>query len=98
MTTLRDQAHLRHSDYYKGILIQATKLYLKGDQHAEEGLSLFDREWSNINAGQRWVAEHIDKIEALAQSGFEYADAGSHILSFRFAPRELIRWQEDALA
>jgi hypothetical protein len=83
---LREKVRFRHSEYYKGILIQAASLYIKGGEAANEGLKLLDTEWPNISAGQRWVAEHIDEIDALAQSSYEYADGGGPILSFRLTP------------
>jgi tetratricopeptide (TPR) repeat protein len=92
----RYRACYRHSAYYLHILKTANSLYLAGGDHIEEGLSLFDTEQSNIEAGQQWSALAI-KDKLCARLCVEYADAGRNILSIRKHPRELIRWELAAL-
>ena len=103
-------AKLRHAEHYKNVLSAADDLYMKGEENILAGLKLFDLEWSNIQSGQSW-AEHVafsadqsvtsktsvDK-ELLLRLCSSYTDAGDHVLRLRLHPREMIHWQETALA
>ncbi|MDQ3258274.1 MAG: hypothetical protein M3R15_31050 [Acidobacteriota bacterium] len=50
--TEREQAGLLHAAHYLQILLTTDDLYLKGNEAIAEGLSLFDNERVNIEAGQ----------------------------------------------
>ena len=62
-----------------------------------EGLSLFDSERVNIEAGQAWTAARSASDEQAARLCNEYPNAGAYILSLRQYPRDSIRWLEVAL-
>ncbi len=62
-----------------------------------EGLSLFDNERVNIEAGQEWAAARFAGNEPAARLCNEYPNAGAYVLNLRQHPRDFIRWQETAL-
>ncbi len=62
-----------------------------------EGLSLFDNERVNIEAGQEWAAAHFAGHEQATRLCNEYPNSGAYVLSLRQHPRDSIRWQEAAL-
>lgn len=100
----------RHAEYYKNVLFTAEDLYGQGGEGIMEGFSLFDREWANIQAGQRWAesmairlikeseTENLshEKEAALCLSS-SYPNAAPLVLDLRLHPREQVRWLETAL-
>ncbi len=89
----------RFATHYKEVLAAAEKLYLEGGESLLRGLSLFDLEWGNIQAGHSWVAAPSDAANAdVGQLRMTYPDAGANVLYLRQHSREQIRWLEIALA
>ena len=65
ITTAEDEVQRRHAEHFLKVLHSADSLYEKGGEESLLGLSLFDREWSNISAGQAWAADSFrDSDEA----------------------------------
>ncbi|MDQ3651205.1 MAG: tetratricopeptide repeat protein [Acidobacteriota bacterium] len=95
--TEREQAGLLHSAHYLQILSTAGDLYLKGSETIAEGLSLFDNERINIEAGQEWAATRFAGDDQAAQLCNRYAYAGVYVLNLRQHPHAFIHWQESAL-
>ncbi len=93
----REQAGLLHATHYLQILSTADDLFQKGGAAIAGGLSLFDNERVNIEAGQEWAAVRFAGNEQAAQLCNMYPDAGAFVLSLRQHPRDLIRWLEAAL-
>ncbi|KAF0108744.1 MAG: TPR-repeat-containing protein [Anaerolineaceae bacterium] len=89
-------AALRHAGHYSKIMGDANQLYLKGGENIFLGLSLFDREWQNIEAGQTWSRINIDNNKDAAKICNWYGCQGS-LLDLRFHPQDQIHWLEDAL-
>ena len=97
---------LKYAQYYKDVLSAADYLYLKGGDGVLAGLGLFDLEWTNIQAGQRYAEKISTQANperkspenelALRLCG-SYANAGTYVLDMRLHPRERIRWREAAL-
>lgn len=87
----------RHAQCFLSLLDRAEALYRQGGTAIAQGLSLFDRERTNIEAGQRWSAAGQAKSVDAARLAAAYANAGVHVLSLRLHPREQIRWSEVAL-
>jgi tetratricopeptide (TPR) repeat protein len=88
----------RYAEYFVSILGRADTLCRQGGAAIAEGLSLFDRERTNIEAGQRWAAAAgAARSEAAARLSVAYANAGVCVLSLRLDPREWIRWGGAAL-
>ena len=95
--TEREQAGSLHAAYYLQILSTADDLYLKGNEAITEGLSLFDNERVNIEAGQEWAAARFADDGQAAHLCNGYPNAGTYVLNLRQHPRAFIRWQEAAL-
>jgi tetratricopeptide (TPR) repeat protein len=95
--TTRIAAQGRHAEHYKTVLAAADGLYLKGGPSILEGLTLFDFEWGNIQAGQACAAAHRERDRLAAQLCEAYPIAHANVLSLRQPPRERINWLEAAL-
>jgi tetratricopeptide (TPR) repeat protein len=95
--TERYEAQKRHSVHFADLLSKANQLYLKGGDSVKQGLSLFDLEWTNIEAGQAWAAENSAKGDVAAGLCSAFPD-WPYLLELRLHPRERIRWLEAALA
>jgi transposase-like protein len=93
-TTEREQAGLLHAAHYLQILSRANSLFLKGGEAIAEGLSDFDSEFVNIEAGQEWAAARFANDKQAAHLCNEYPSAGGHILRVRQHPRDFIRWPD----
>src|SRR5450631_1871961 len=87
----------RHAEHFRSVLNRVDTLYLQGGASIAEGLSLFDRERTNIEAGQRWAAARAPPSEDAARLAAAYANAGANVLSLRLHPREQIGWHEAAV-
>ncbi|MBA3240658.1 MAG: tetratricopeptide repeat protein [Acidobacteria bacterium] len=96
-TTERERAGLLHAAYYLQILSTADDLFLKGGEAIAGGLSLFDNERANIEAGQEWAATRFADDEQAARLCNRYPGVGVYVLSLRQHPRDFIRWHEAAL-
>jgi len=93
----REQAGTLHATHYLQILSTANGLYLTGSEAIAEGLSLFDNERINIQAGQEWATARFAGDEQAARLCDGYAHYGADILNLRQHPRDFIHWQEAAL-
>ncbi|HET6979280.1 MAG TPA: tetratricopeptide repeat protein [Pyrinomonadaceae bacterium] len=89
----------RFATHFMDVLTAADKLYLEGGNSLLRGLTLFDLEWSNIQAGHAWVAAQSDTIDVdVVPLGMHYPHAGANVLDLRQHSRERIGWLEIALA
>jgi tetratricopeptide (TPR) repeat protein len=95
--TQRSDSQLRHAEHYVAVMRAADELYRRGGQALEEGLELFNLEWSNIRAGQAWAEEYSTEKDEAAALCINYPNAGAHLLDLRQHPRERLRWLEAAL-
>ena len=85
----------RHAEHYLKVARRAQSAYLRDSEGVLEGLRLFDRERSHIEAGQAWAAGHApsdDRVAALAAQ--DYPLVAAYVLDLRQHPRERIRWLE----
>jgi tetratricopeptide (TPR) repeat protein len=89
-------ARKQHAEHYCGVLAAADELYLKGGEHVALGLTLFDRERRNIEAGQAWAADCGADDPVGARLATRYPFVGAHILFLRQHPRQRIGWLETA--
>jgi len=96
-TSDREAAARRHARYYLAVLAFANGLYLKGGENVLNGLALFDLEWPNIEAGQKWAAARADADDEAARLCAHYPNAGAYCIALRLHPRERIVWLEAAL-
>ncbi|HSE23018.1 MAG TPA: tetratricopeptide repeat protein [Pyrinomonadaceae bacterium] len=91
------QAQLRTAGYYLTVLRTAGELYDQGGEALMRGLNLFEVEWVNIEAGQRWSEVHSVDSEQVAMVCSSFPDAAPRLLDLRQRPRDRIRWLEAAL-
>jgi tetratricopeptide (TPR) repeat protein len=88
----------RFATHCNNVLSAANDLYKEGGESLLRGLSLFDLEWGNIQAGHDWVAAQADAADAdVTRLGMRYPHDGAYILHLRQHPREWINWLEIAL-
>lgn len=90
-------AQKRHATHYLQVLRAAENLYLKGGDEAMHGLSQFDLEWPNIQAGQAWAQREMQADSDAAALCGEYPTSGMYLLNLRMLPRERVRWLSNAL-
>ncbi|HKS41934.1 MAG TPA: tetratricopeptide repeat protein [Blastocatellia bacterium] len=88
----------RHASHYKTVLDKVNEFYLQGGEALKQGLTIFDLEWRNIQAGQVWAASNVEKDDAAAELCSNYSTAGVYLLLLRQHPRGRIRWLEAALS
>jgi tetratricopeptide (TPR) repeat protein len=94
----KGRSRRRHAEYFSEVLRSADSLYQKGGQESRLGLSLLDREWSNIRVGQAWAAAQFQNGREAAELCSSYPDVGSYCLVLRQHPRARIQWREVGLA
>jgi tetratricopeptide (TPR) repeat protein len=97
-TPEREHAGFLHASHYLQILSTANELFLQGNEAIAGGLSLFDNERINIEAGQAWAAARFADPEWSAHLCNRYPVIGVYVLSLRQHPRDFIRWNEAALS
>ncbi|HZH30564.1 MAG TPA: tetratricopeptide repeat protein [Pyrinomonadaceae bacterium] len=94
----REQSSFLHAAHYLQLLSTTDELFLKGGEAIARGLSLFDKERVNIEAGQEWAAARFADNEPAAHLCNRYPDVGIYVLNLRQHPRDFIRWLEAALS
>jgi tetratricopeptide (TPR) repeat protein len=93
-----EAARRRHAAHFLGVLGVADDVYLKGGDDVMRGLSLFDLERGNIEAGQARAAARAEDDDRAAELTNRYPGAASHILALRLHPGNLVGWLEAGLA
>ncbi|MCK9405437.1 MAG: tetratricopeptide repeat-containing protein [Methanothrix sp.] len=92
------EAEEQHAEHYINMLSSSKELYKQGGENLLAGLALFDREWSNIQAGQSWAERNLQDKTAAVSLCSSYPDAGIYVLELRLHPKERICWLQTALA
>lgn len=92
----RGAARHNHAKHYQDLLRKSEVLYLQGGYSLAEGLALFDSDWKNIQAGQRWAKNNTEKSFEIAKICSNFGCAGS-ILFLRLHPLEYMEWINAAL-
>jgi len=93
----RGALQAQHAAHYLQVLSAAQELYKQGGNDVLAGLTLFDKEWANIRAGQAWAAAHAGEDDGAATLCAAYPSAGIYCLVLRLHPREQIAWLKQAL-
>jgi tetratricopeptide (TPR) repeat protein len=93
-----DEVQRRNAEHFLNVLDLADSLYEKGGPESRMGLALFDREWSNIRAGQAWATKEFHNGKEAADLCRDYPIVGSDCLDLRLYPRERIQWLNVAIA
>jgi tetratricopeptide (TPR) repeat protein len=96
--TESDDAFRNHARHYRAILEESDQLYLIGGDSIMRGLTLFDLEWGNIQAGQAWAAAYAATDQEAAKLCSSFPDWGIRVLDLRRQKGEQIHWREAALA
>ena len=95
----RAMAEHRHAVFYLAVLQFAATVYASGRAGDDlVALRVFDAEWENIRAGQRWSVSHSTDDRAATEMCSGYASWSPHFLFLRVDVQERIRWDEAALA
>jgi len=92
----RETAKLRHARYYLNTLCKAEESIQQGNDFLAMGLMLFDIDWINIEAGQKWASENKFKCTEIAEMCNDFAWMGN-ILNLRLHPFKYIEWLNEAL-
>ena len=93
----REATKLRHATHYCALLKNSHDLYHQGREDLLKGLSMFDVERVNIEAGQAWSKERsLEDSQALLLC-IKYPISGKCVLIHRQHPRESISWFDLAL-
>ena len=93
-----ESALQRHAKYYRDLLWKAEDLYRQRGHSVEKGLELFDNDWKNIQAGQKWALINTEKSFEIAQVCSDYARAGGILLlRLQSHPHVYIEWLKAAL-
>jgi len=96
MPSLR-AAHLRHARHYEAVLRTAAAFYHEGGEALQQGLALFDLDWTNLQTGQTWAATHRDSDDEAAVLCSAYGRVGIDLLTLRRHPLERRSWLAAAL-
>jgi tetratricopeptide (TPR) repeat protein len=97
-TAEKGEGQRRHAEHFLAVLRSADSFYEQGGQESRLGLKLFDREWSNIRAGQAWAAAQFQNGREVAELCSSYPDGEAYCLVLRQHPRERVQWIETGLA
>ena len=89
-------AQQRHAKHYQELLWKANELFLQGGDSLSNGLILFDTDWMNIQAGQKWAEINVSRSLEIAEICSNFAWTGD-ILGLRLHPLMNIEWLEAAL-
>ncbi|HLM57562.1 MAG TPA: tetratricopeptide repeat protein [Pyrinomonadaceae bacterium] len=93
----RSAGRIRHAAQYLEVLRKCERLYLEGREAIKTGLTLFDVERRNIEAGQNYASTYADGDETAARLCNAYPMAGVEVLALRQRPHEFVDWLETAL-
>jgi len=88
----------RHASHYLDELELLDKEFEKGGDSQLRALEDFELDRANIEAGQRWAAQHADQDDRAATLCSQYPDVGVHVLSRRLDLDDQIAWFEVARA
>jgi tetratricopeptide (TPR) repeat protein len=91
-------AQARHARHYGEVLARANDLYLSSGDGVLQGLSLFDAERVNIEAGHRWAVGNARSRDDAAALVARSSSADIEILILRLTPRQQIEWHDAELA
>ncbi len=91
------KARMRHATYYLNIVVSANQSFSQGGDGVEIGLTEFDLEWDNIQAGFDWARENRSKDQDALRLCNAYTELGAEMLAMRQPPKECVRWLEAAL-
>ena len=89
--------HRNLAFYYFELLREANDLYQNDEDALESALNLFDLNWSNIQAGQKWSAQKSSEDTKIAKLCGDYCKEARALMPMRHTTGECIEWNESAL-
>jgi tetratricopeptide (TPR) repeat protein len=90
--------HRNLAFYYFDVLKNANELYESDEEALESALNLFDLDWFNIQAGQKWSAQKSTEDAKIAKLCGDYCKEARVLMPMRHPTDECIEWNESALA
>ena len=90
-------AHYHHAKYYIKVAETSDELYKQGGKNMMQGLTLFDSEWVQVQAGQKWAVAKINVGKEIAELVMLYPNASALCLDLRLLPRLRISWLHSAV-
>ena len=89
--------HRNLAFYYFDILKDANDLYESDEDALESALNLFDLDWFNIQAGQKWSALKNTEDAKIAKLCGDFCKEARILMPMRHPTDECIEWNESAL-
>ena len=83
--------------YYFDILQNANELYENDEDALESALNIFDQDWFNIKAGQKWSSQKSEEDAKIAKLCGDYCKEARALIPMRHSTDECIEWSESAL-
>jgi len=90
--------HRNLAFYYYDVLRNASELYENDEEALESALNLFDLDWFNIQAGQKWTAQKSEEDATIAKLCGDYCKEARVLMPMRHTTEECIEWNESALS
>jgi tetratricopeptide (TPR) repeat protein len=88
----------RHAQYYLVALINVGEDYENSTQNSTlTAVDCFDKDWDQIQCGQKWAAQNAGQDNEAARMTSFYADAASGLRDIRQSPQDQILWSKAAL-
>ncbi len=87
----------RHAGHFLAVAAAADDRYDEGNEGVLDGLRLFDRERTHIEAGQAWAAAHAEDDDETAALAQDYPLRAPSMLVLRRHARDRIAWLETSL-
>ncbi len=89
--------HRNLAFYYFGLLKEANELYENDEDALESALNLFDLDWFNIQAAQKWSTQKSSEDAKIAKLCGDFCKEARVLMPMRQTPEECIEWNESAL-
>ncbi len=89
--------HRNLAFYYFDILKNANELYQSDEEALESALNIFDQDWYNIKAGQKWSAQKSSEDAKIGMLCGDYCKEARVLMAMRHPTDECIEWSESAL-
>ena len=90
--------HRNLAFYYFDILKNANELYKSDEDALESALNIFDQDWFNIQAGQKWSSQKSSEDAEISKLCGNYCTEARVLMPMRHPTDECIEWNESALA
>ncbi|MBT3510357.1 MAG: tetratricopeptide repeat protein [Nitrospina sp.] len=89
--------HRNLAFYYFDVLKDANDLYDSDEDALESALNLFDLDWYNIEAGQKWSSQKSTEDAKIAKLCGDFCKEARVLMPMRHTTEECIQWNESAL-